>query len=175
MVWQVLIEFAPHKCLSLSLCLFLSRCVLLPLSKRLVRDSPTAARGPYELLNQWWSPHKLSNRVSQGGTGQLSGYISSQPSVSVPPRPLYGSDNRTGPTWTLRGTHTHTHSCIIYPAVKASPYWLLQELGFQTRNNKAHILHKEEHKPKHIASGHPPVNSLHAVDLLTTNVNNVQS
>lgn len=71
MVWQLLIELAPtngSRSLSPS---------PLPLSKRLVCDSPTAARGLSELLNQWWSPHKLSKHLSPGGADQLCGDISS--------------------------------------------------------------------------------------------------
>lgn len=79
MVCEVLFEFVPHRCisLSLSLCLVVSCPLSSFVSKRLVRDSPTVERGIYELLNQWWNPHKLSNPVSLDEAGQLSGYITS--------------------------------------------------------------------------------------------------
>lgn len=71
-------------------------------------------------MNYWTSGGTLINylnRVSLDGAGQLSGYITSWPSVSVPRRPLYGSVSRAESDL---GKHTYIHSYIKHCVVKTS-------------------------------------------------------
>lgn len=62
MVERVFVELEAHN--SLSVC------------DMLAPDAPAARRKSHELLNQRWSPHKLSKFVSPGGAGQQRGYLS---------------------------------------------------------------------------------------------------